>query len=563
MAIVPEKRKWRLRLPSGWEPLRQPLFRALWLAALASNLGTWMHEVGADWLMTSLSTSPLLVSLVETATSLPVFLLSLVAGALADVVDRRRLLLFTQCWMLMAAAGLGILTLAGGTTPWGLLGFTFLLNIGSALNAPAWQALVPELVAQDEIPSAVALNSVGFNIARSVGPALGGLVVAYFGSGMVFLLNAASFFSIIVLLARWRRTSHKSALPAERVLGAMRAGIRYVRYAVTVRHVFARTGLFIFFASSIWGLAPILARQSFGLGASGYGVFLGCLGAGAVAAASVLQRVRQAVSTDRLLAAGTLVFSVSLVVIALTPHFALACLAMAAGGAAWTTTLSTLTAITQISVPSWVRGRALAAYQIVFFGGMALGSTIWGAVAAHVSTSVSLLLAAVGLATTLAAIKGYPLTLSTRDLSPTMHWPEPVLAWHPGLNDGPVLVTVEYSVEPSDTEGFLDAMRELERRRRRGGAIQWALFHDVARPSRYVETSIVESWAEELRRHEHVTVEDRIAEERVLSFLANRTPPSVTHLVAAHVHIHESGHYHREKNGRTSRPSHLRATHNL
>lgn len=542
MGMALETTKRRLRLPTGWEPLRQPLFRALWLAALASNVGTWMHEVGADWLMTSLSTSPLLVSLVETAASLPVVLLSLAAGALADVVDRRRLLLFTQCWMLMAAAGLGTLTLAGLTTPWSLLGFTFLLYTGAALNGPAWQAIVPELVTRGEIPSAVALNSVGFNIARSAGPALGGLIVAHLGSGMAFLLNAASFLAIMVVLARWRPTSRKSVLPAERVLGAMRAGIRYVRYAVNIRRVFARTGLFIFFASSIWALVPIVARNSFGLGASGYGVFLGCLGAGAVAAASVLQRARQAVSTDRLLAAGTLVLSASLVVIAVTPHFALACLAMASAGAAWTMTLSTFNAIAQLSVSSWVRGRALAVYQIVFFGGMAVGSTIWGAVAAHFSTSISLLLAAAGLATTLAAIKKYPLTLPTAlDLSPTMHWPDPVLAWQPGLDEGPVLVTVEYSVEPPQAEGFLNAMRELERRRRRDGAIQWALFHDVAQPSRYVETFIVESWAEELRRHEHVTAEDRAAEERVLSFQSKRTPPIVTHLVAEHL-VRESSH---------------------
>jgi len=555
MAIVPETRKWRLRLPSGWEPLRQPLFRALWLAALASNLGTWMHEVGADWLMTSLSTSPLLVSLVEAAASLPVFLLSLVAGALADVVDRRRLLLFTQCWMLVAAAGLGILTLAGGTTPWVLLGFTFLLNIGTALNGPAWQAMVPELVARDEIPSAVALNSVGFNIARSIGPALGGLIVASFGSGMVFLLNAVSFLSIIVLLVRWRRTSRKSVLPAERVLGAMRAGIRYARYSVNLRRVLTRTALFILFASSVWGLVPILARQNFGLGASGYGVFLGCLGVGAVAAASVLQRVRQAVPTDWLLGAGTLVFSASLVVMAVTPHFGLACLAMALAGAAWTTTLSTFNAIAQVSVPSWVRGRALAVYQIVFFGGMALGSTIWGAVAAHFSTPISLVLAATGLATTLAAIKGYPLTVPTADLSPAMHWPDPVLAWQPRLEDGPVLVTIQYAVEPQHTEGFLNAIREVERRRRRDGAIQWALFHDVSQPSRYVETIIVESWAEELRRHEHVTEQDRAAEDRVLKFQDARTAPIITHLVAAHVQLHESSHQHLTKKGRMSRSS--------
>ncbi len=327
----------------------------------------------------------------------------------------------------------------------------------------------------------------------------------------------------------------------------MRAGVRYARYSVNLRRVLVRTALFIFFASSIWGLAPILARQNFGLGASGYGVFLGCVGAGAVGAASVLQRARQAVSTDRLLAAGTVIFSASLVVMAVTPHFALACLAMASAGAAWTTTFSTFNAIAQVSVPSWVRGRAIAVYQIVFFGGMALGSTIWGAVAGHFSTSVSLLLAAVGLATTLVALKGYPLKLPTADLSPAMHWPDPVLAWQPGLNDGPVLVTVEYSVEPPQAEAFLNAMREIERRRRRDGAIQWAIFHDVAQPSRYVESIIVESWAEELRRHEHVTDQDRAAEKRVLSFVASQTPPIVTHLVAAHLRLRESGHKHLAK----------------
>src|SRR4030095_9609004 len=229
---------------------------------------------------------------------------------------------------------------------------------------------------------------------------------------------------------------------------------------------------------------------------------------------------------------------------------------MALAGAAWTTTFSTLNAIAQVSVPSWVRGRALAVYQILYFGGMALGSTIWGVVAAHFSTSISLVVGAVGLATTVAAIKRYPLTLPTADLSPTMHWPDPVLVWQPGLEDGPVLVTIQYSVEPQHTEGFLNAMREVERRRRRDGAIQWALFHDVAQPSRYVETIIVESWAEELRRHEHVNQQDRIAEERVFSFQDKRTAPIITHLVAAHVQLHESSHQHLTKKGRMSRWSH-------
>jgi MFS family permease len=273
---------------SAWGPLREPLFRALWIAAVASNVGTWMEDVGEAWLMTSLTSSTLLVALVETAGSLPVVLLAIPSGAFADLVDRRRLLLITQAWMLIVAATLGVLTVTGHTTPWLLLTLAFALGLGAAANAPAWEAITPELVTRDELPAAVTLGAVAFNVARAIGPALGGLLVAAIGSGAVFLLNAVSFLGVIIVLYRWRRPVEKSNLPPEHVLGALRAGLRYVRHTPTIQAVLVRAATFILCASALWALLPLVARRGLGLSAAGYGVLLGCIGLGGVTGASFL-----------------------------------------------------------------------------------------------------------------------------------------------------------------------------------------------------------------------------------------------------------------------------------
>ena len=297
---------------SAWVPLRRALFRALWIAAVASNVGTWIQDVSATWLMTSLASSPLMVALVQTASTLPIFLLALPAGALADIVDRRRLLLVTQSWMLLAAAALGVLTIAGATTPWGLLVLTFILGLGAAMNAPAWQAIIPELVPHVELPAAVALNSVGFNLARAVGPALGGLVVGAIGSGAAFLLNAASFLCVVGVLYGWRRAPRTSVLPAERVLGAIRAGVRYVRYAPALRAVFVRVAAVVVSASALWALLPVIARRELGLSSAGYGLLLGCFGAGAVAGATLLPAARRSLGVGRMIVTATVVLAVVL-----------------------------------------------------------------------------------------------------------------------------------------------------------------------------------------------------------------------------------------------------------
>lgn len=300
---------------SAWGPLREPIFRALWIAAVASNVGTWMEEVGEAWLMTSLSASTLIVALVETAGSLPVVLLAVPSGAFADLIDRRRLLLITQAWMLIVAATLGVLTVSGLTTPWLLLILAFALGLGAAANAPAWEAITPELVTREDLPAAVTLGAVAFNVARAVGPALGGLLVAAFGSGPVFLLNAVSFLGVIVVLYRWQRPVEKSNLPPEHVLGALRAGVRYVRHTPALQAVLVRAATFILCASALWALLPLVARRGLGLSASGYGVLLGCLGLGGVTGASFLPRVKKKISTDSLVIGATLIFAAVTIVL--------------------------------------------------------------------------------------------------------------------------------------------------------------------------------------------------------------------------------------------------------
>lgn len=521
------------RPASVWRPLSEPLFRALWLAAVASNIGTWMHNVGADWLMTTLAPSPLMVALMQTAENAPLFMLALPAGALADMVDRRRLLLYTQSWMLVSAVSLALLTFLGFTTPWVLLLLIFALGLGSALNAPAWQAIVPELIPRSELSSAVSLNSVAFNIARAVGPALGGMIVAAVGSWAVFLLNSVSFVGVIIVLYRWQREPTESISPTERIVGAMRAGVRYVRHDPGLRAVLVRTGVYVSCASALWALLPLVARQQLGLGAFGYGVLLGGLGAGAIMAAFFLPVVRRRVSLNALVICGTIVFAVVTALLATVRIFPLLCVAMIFGGMAWMSLMSSFNVSAQTLVPGWVRARALAIYLLVFFGGMALGSAAWGVIATHIGISRSLLCAAGALLVGLVAAWFFPLRISEQlDLEPSLHWSEPTFVNEPDPRAGPVLVTVDYLIDPERAEEFLAAIRELGRILRRDGAARWGLFADTARPGHYIETFLVESWAEHMRQHARVTGEDRVVQDRVRSFHIREAPPAVTHLIA-------------------------------
>jgi MFS family permease len=521
---------------SPWSPLSHTLFRWLWLAAVASNIGTWMQNVGAEWLMTSLAPSPMMVALMQTAEMTPLFLLALPAGALADVVDRRWLLLLTQGWMLIAAITLAVMTLAGMTGAWTLLLLTFSLGLGAALNAPAWQAIVPELVPRNELAAAVSLNSVAFNIARALGPALGGIVVAFAGPWAVFMLNAVSFLGIILVLYRWQREPSESMLPTERVVGAMRAGLRYVRHSPELRTVLLRTGLFVVCASALWAMLPLIARRELGLSAVAYGVLLGGLGAGAVFAAFILPFIRRSISLNLLVVCGTLVFAGVTLTLAYVRVLAWLALAMVLGGIAWMALMSSFNISVQTVVPAWVRARALAIYLLVFFGGMAVGSALWGVVATHLGIPRALLCAVLAMLAGLLAALRYPLAASEAlDLDPSMHWSEPTVIIEPHPEDGPVLVTVEYLIDPARVDEFRKAMDGVKRIVRRDGAMRWGLFNDQANESRYLETFLVESWAEHMRQHARVTNADREIQDYARSFHRGDAPPVVTHLIAENV----------------------------
>ncbi len=512
-------------------PLRLPVFRALWIATIVSNVGTWMHDVGASWLMTSLSTDPLMVALVQAATTLPMFLFALPGGALADIVDRRRLLLVAQVWSLLSAAALAALTLAGLTDASVLLALTFSLATAAALNAPAFQSIVPELVPASSLSQAVALNSLGVNISRAIGPALGGVIVAASGPAAVFLLNAVSVLGVAVVLWRWRRTPSPSPLPTERFIGALRAGGRYVRQSPELRTVLVRSVAFFLFASASWALLPVIARRDMGLGAAEYGGLLGFMGGGAILGAVLLPRLRRRVSANALTVAATVGFAGVALALSMVSDYWMACAVMAVAGLAWITMLSALNVAAQMSAPGWVKARALAVYMVVFQGAMTAGSTLWGILAAQTDLRTALLVAAAGqlLGAGVAFVR--PLGGDARlDLTPSLHWPAP--EGEVSHDRGPVMVTVEYRVDPSRVAEFSRAMQALRRVRRRDGALSWGLYEDSASPGLMLETFVLESWLEHLRQHERVTHTDHALQDEVARFHLGPGKPVVRHLVA-------------------------------
>src|ERR1700751_1439705 len=471
--------------PSGFAPLKAPLFRNLWIASTVSNLGGWMQATAGTWLMTVLTPSPLLIALMQTAASLPVVMLGLLAGATADIFDRRRLLLFWQTWMLVAVALVSLLTFLNVISPWVLLSLTFLLSVGTAMNSPAWQAIVPELVSREQLPEAVSLNSAGFNLARALGPALGGLTVAAFvhantGAASPFLLNSLSFFGVIFVLYRWKRQPlFKSALPAERIYGSMRAGLRYVQYAPLLKAALARAFVFTTFVSAVWALLAVVAARDLHQGALGYGILNGSMGLGAVIGATALPRVRRRLSADMIIACSTGVFIATWLILAFVPYPLIVIPVLLFAGFAWTSTMSTLNLAVQLSAPNWVQARALGIYHMVFSGGMAIGSVIWGFIAEHFSTPVSLAAAAAGLLIVLLlSNRLHVLRGELPDLTPFSSKSPlvPSLAIEPAMSDGPVRILIDYYVDLEDYNAFVHAIHQLKDIRLRDGAMRWGIF---------------------------------------------------------------------------------------
>jgi MFS family permease len=523
---------------SIWTPLHNQFFFALWVAQAVSNIGTWMQSTGAAWMMTGLDPSPVMVALVQTASSIPIFFVGVAAGAVADIVDRRLLLILTQVWMLISAAVLAFLTFAGLTTSSSLLILTFTLGLGAAFMSPAFQAIFPDLVKRKEIPAAVTLNGVSVNIARSVGPALGGIVVAVAGPGPVFLLNAISFVGVILVLLSWHPPAKQRVLPGEQLGGAMRMAIRYARYAPDLRMVLVRLAVFITFGSALWALMPLVARFELGAGAGVYGVLLAAVGVGSLAGAALQAPLRRRMSVNALVTAAELVFAAATVALGYLPSLPLLVIAMLAGGVAWLILMANFGTMVQTVVPAWVQARALGVYVTVFMGGMAFSSILWGAAAGSFGVPAALLFAGTGLALTLPAT----FRLKVRDgvdldLSPALHWPEPRVVIEPGSDAGPVLVTIEYRADMAHEQEFLSLMQEMGRVRRRDGAVDWGLYRDMTDAGLFVETYYAESWLEHLRQHRRITVADLELEGKVHRFRTGESPAGVRHFISAYADV--------------------------
>ena len=492
-----------------------------------------MQTVGAAWLMVSLQAGPMYVALIQTAAAVPFFVLALPAGAIGDIVDRRKLILFTETWMVIVAAVLAGFTLAGRITPALLLVLTFALSSGDAFEAPTWRAVLPELVQKEDLSAAAILNGVEFNFARAVGPALAGIVIALAGVGTAFLLNTASFAAVIFVIARWKPRARKHAVPRETLLGASIAGLRYVRYSPTIRVVIVRSGIVMLAASALLALLPSLAHNV-EAGPIGYGLLLGSFGLGSLLGALLMQPLKRRCSTETIVSSGIVLFSLSMIACGVLHGLAGLCGALLVGGAAWILFISLFSVLILSLTPDWVRARVLAVSILVLQGATAAGSAAWGALASRSGVPHALIYG--GLGTTATLVLGIFLRLpdATVDVTPWIHWPDPRIVVSPSIpasDIGPVLVTVEYDVLPEKSTEFLKAARRFGRVRRRDGATQWGIFLDLEVPNRYLETFLVHSWAEHLRQHERLTVADRKLEEKLRQLVTGS--PRVHHLAAA------------------------------
>jgi predicted MFS family arabinose efflux permease len=504
------------RRSSAWAPLAHKLFAAMWGAQFVSNVGSWMQTVGAQWLMLALTGSAAYVGFVQTAASLPIVVFAVAAGTIGDLVNRRRFLLATQAVMMVAAAALGVLAVKNLVTPWVLLALIFAVGTGQALTSPTWQTLQPELVPPAERQQAISLGAVNQNLARAVGPAIGGVILAATSAGTLFLINAATFVAVIAVIAWWRGSQRQDALPREHVGQAVRAGGRYVAASPVLRIILLRAGLFIFFAASIWALLPLIAYRQLHLGSGGYGLLLGCVGVGAVGGAALLPRLRSRLTPGAQLTAGSLALAIVALVVGLVHVTAAVAVALVLGGMAWILSLSTLSSLYQLSLPQWVKARGMSFYLIVFQGGNALGSAVLAVIAERIGLSPTLLLATAGLALGPLAGLRYPFrSLKPEELVQAGDWPEPQLT-----GDG---------AAPGRQAELLAALEDARFSRRRTGASSWRLWRESADENRILEQFIVASWDEHLRQRERVTKRDQERYASIQALTDPNRPAAVTH----------------------------------
>ena len=521
---------------SSWAPLANATFRMLWLVWLTANVTMWMNDVAAAWVMTTLTTSATTIALVQTASSLPVFLLGLPSGALADILDRRRYFIATQFWVATNAAILFAVTASGALNPTVLLLLVFGNGIGLAMRWPVFAAVIPELVTRQQLPAALALNGVAMNLSRVVGPLLAGTVIASFGSEYVFALNFLLAVGAGIALLRWKRPEKPpSVLPGERFFGAMRLGWQYVRENQRTKDATIRTAAFFLNSTALIALLPIESKRLGTGGAATYTLLLASLGFGAIVAAFNLERVRRRWNRDELVVYGSVVQALATVGVAMSPTAWTASPSMFVGGLAWITVANSVTVAAQLSLPDWVRARGMSIYQMAIMGSSALGALVWGRIAEWSTVSTSLLCASGAMIAGLFLTRGRPLEGAQQvDYTPTHPFPEPVPAREMQPDDGPVMVTLEYQIDPSRAVEFHSVMAESRGARLRNGALSWGLFEDVQNPGRYVEYFACDTWADYLRQFDRFTAMDQQLQAMRHAFHLGDDPPRISRFIAHH-----------------------------
>lgn len=528
-------------------PLRLPLFRAIWITSLITNFGGLIQSVGASWMMTSISTTQM-TALVQASVSLPIMLLSLTAGALADTMDRRKIMLVAQTFMVLVSACLSLLAWQGLLSPWVLLSFTFLIGCGAAFNGPAWQASVGDIVPREHLASAVTLNSMGFNLARSLGPALGGVVVAIAGAAAAFAVNAVSYVGLLLVLFRWKPNHPQRTLPREGLLAAMGGGLRYAILSPRIVAVLVRALIFGIGASGLQALMPVIARHEVGGGPLVYGILLGSFGVGAVGGALFISELRARFKTETIVRTWTLIFAVAAICVGFAPSIYLTVPALMLGGAAWVTVLSTFNVTVQMSAPRWVVARALALYQMCAFGGMAAGSWLWGGIAQNYNITLALCISAGVLVVCTAIGLRAPLANGEDlNLAPLDRWREPTTELHIEPRSGPIIISITYRIDDADVPEFLRLMEERRRTRRRDGAHQWRLMRDLADPNQWTEKYQTATWLDYVRHNQRMTHEDSVVGIAIRKLHRGDEPPQVhrmiqraTGQVSAHLHTDRS-----------------------
>ncbi len=523
---------------TAWAPLQQPVFRMLWGVWVAANTCMWMNDVAAAWLMTTLSPSPVMVALVQSASTLPVFLLGVPSGAFADILDRRQYFMVTQIWVAAVALLIcAVVSLDAMSAPL-LLGLTFANGVGLAMRWPVFAALVPGLVPRHHLPAALALNGVAMNASRIIGPIVAGAIIASAGSAYVFALNAVLSIVAAFVIFRWKREQQKvSALPGERFVGAMRVGIQYVRQSRRMHAILLRVALFFLQSMALMGLLPLVAKGLQGGGAGTFTLLLACMGAGAIAAALFLPRLRASASRDDLVTWGTVLQALAMLVVSVAPNVWAAAPAMVVAGAAWISAANSLTVSAQLALPDWVRARGMSIYQMALMGSSAAGAALWGQVATWTSVRTSLVAAAVGAFACLLLTRRFQVeTGIAEDLTPAQFARPAGTQIDVDPHEGPVLITIEYRIDPTRVAEFLDVMQETRRNRLRHGMLSWGLFRDAADPARFIEHFVDESWVEHLRHFERMTAFDLALRERRMSFHLGDAPPLVSRYIAQPLH---------------------------